>query len=67
MLGDGIDRASGYVALSRAKCETKIFLSKEAAGEDLAALAKSLKADNAKTLASSHLQPEQNLTLGLRL
>jgi conjugative relaxase-like TrwC/TraI family protein len=64
VLGDGLDRAGGYVALSRSRQETKIFLSKDAAGEHLAAFAKSLKSDNSKTLASAHL--EHGPTLQLR-
>ena len=63
VLGDQLDKESGYVALTRSRGETKIFLSQEAAGEKLVAFAKSLKADNAKTLATTHLQEAQNLTL----
>ena len=40
-----------------------IFLSKEAAGDKLVNFAKSLKADNAKTLATTQLQEAQTLTL----
>jgi conjugative relaxase-like TrwC/TraI family protein len=67
VLGDNLDRAAGYVALSRSQIETKIFMSKDAAGEQLATFTKSLKADNTKTLATSHVQAEQTLTLQRRL
>ena len=40
-----------------------IFLSKDAAGDKLVNFAKSLKTDNAKTLATTHLQEAQTLTL----
>ena len=63
VLGDQLDKEGGYVALTRSRGETKIFLSQEAAGEKLTAFVKSLKADNAKALASTHLQEAQSLTL----
>jgi conjugative relaxase-like TrwC/TraI family protein len=67
VLGDGLDRQGGYVALSRSKKETEIFISKEAAGENLAAFAKSLKSDHSKTLATSQLSREQSARPELRL
>ena len=63
VLGDQLDKEAGYVALMRSRLKTMIFLSKEAAGDKLVNFAKSLKADNAKTLATTQLQEAQTLTL----
>jgi conjugative relaxase-like TrwC/TraI family protein len=67
VFADGLDRQGGYVALSRARATTKIFLSEEAAGENLAQFTRALKTDNAKTLATSELRNEQSPRLELRL